>query len=288
MGATREIGPYRLLGVLGEGATATVFLAQHEETGERVVLKHLHPYLAMDQTFLERFWAEAAVARRLRHPNLVAVRESFEDEGDQFLVMEWVDGPSLREVLTRGRLHASLALQVVSEVLVGLVQLHRAAEKGAPDGLLHRDISPENVLLAATGEVKLTDLGLSAARAGREGKPGYLAPELLEGGSASVKSDVFAVGVVLREAMTGAREGDAATGEPALDALLAQVLAREAGLRPSASRFFRELEEVRSTPRLFATRESVAGYLRHLGITKRPAGLRDTDLLTTRGRKPGK
>lgn len=281
MGASREIGPYRLLGVLGEGATATVFLAEHEETRERVVLKHLHPWLAMDQTFVERFWAEAAVSRSLRHPNLVAVREHFEDEGDQFLVMEWVDGPSLREVMDRGRLHASVALQVASEVLVGLVQIHRASEKGKPMGLLHRDISPENVLLAASGEVKLTDLGLSAARAGRVGKQGYLAPELVDGGQPSIQSDVFAVGVVLLEAVTGSQE-HVPTGEPTLDALLATVLAREPQKRPSASRFFRELEEVRANPRLFATRESVASYLRHLGITKRAAGLRDTDQLSTR------
>lgn len=285
MGASRETGPYRLLGVLGEGATATVFLAEHEATGERVVLKHLHPHLAEDQTFVDRFAAEAAVASRLRHPNLVAVRERLEAGGDQLLVMEWVDGPSLREVLDQARLHPSLAAQVVSEVLVGLVQLHRAtSDDGAPLGLLHRDVSAENVLLGAGGVVKLTDFGLASVRAGRHGKPGYLAPELLDGGEASDKSDVFAAGVLLREAVTGAVDA-ASTGEPSLDALLETVLAPDPRARPSASRFFRELEAARRVPTLFATRESVAGFLRHLGIVKRPAGLRDTDQLSTKGRR---
>lgn len=275
--------------MLGEGATATVFLAEHEATAERVVLKHLHPYLAMDQTFVDRFSAEAMVASGLRHPNLVAVRERFEAGGDQFLVMEWVDGPSLREVLMRQRLHPSLAAQVASEVLVGLVQIHRATSaEGTPLGLLHRDVSPENVLLGPGGVVKLTDFGLSAVRAGRHGKPGYLAPELLDGGEPSVKSDVYAVGAVLLEAATGALDSGVSTGEPGLDALLKVVLARAPAARPSASGFFHELEALRRSPTLFATRDSVAGYLRHLGIVKRPAGLRDTDQLSTRGRTPAR
>lgn len=284
----RAIGRFQVLGVLGEGATARVLLAALEGSPELVVLKRLHPHLARDEAFVEQFRREAALAPALRHPNVVCVRELVEDQGEHLLVMDWVNGHSLREVVGRAPLHPALAAKVVSDVLLGLRHVHRAtAPDGAPLGLLHRDLTPENVLVSLEGEVKLTDFGLTGARGGRVGKRGYLAPEVMAGEPPSVKSDVYSAGVLLLEAITGSPDPAGRTQVEALDALLTAVMAAEPSRRPSAGGFLRGLEAARRSPSLYATKESLAALVKRLGGRRSSAEwLRETSHLTGKAFTP--
>jgi len=216
------LGPYPILRRLGHGGMAEVFLAvAHGASGfeRRVALKTLLPGL-MNEPSLERALIhEARVAGRLAHRNLVAVLGLGVDQGVTYVVMEWVDGGDLAALLRGRRLPAPLALLVAEELALGLDYLHRACDdRGLPLGLVHRDVSPSNVLLSRAGEVKLGDFGIAKATAladltggTRKGKYAYMSPEQLAGEPLDERSDQFALGVVLVEMLTGTRPFDADT-----------------------------------------------------------------------------
>src|SRR5918999_1013967 len=197
---------YHLLTRLAGGGMGEVYRAHDELLDRAVAVKVLQPQLASDPEFVERFRAEARAAARLSHPNVVAVHD-WGREGDDryFMVMEYVAGTDLRDVLvSRGCLEPAQAAEIVASICDALQRAHRA-------GLVHRDVKPENVLLARDGTVKVADFGIAVVADVDRTMPGgvipgtlrYLAPEQAQGWEASPASDVWAAGAVLAELLTG-------------------------------------------------------------------------------------
>jgi serine/threonine-protein kinase len=212
---------YELVAPLGEGGMASVYRGlTHGAAGFtcKVAIKRVLPNLAEDAAFVAMFVEEARVASELQHPNIVAVHDFDRyDEGRYFIVMEWIDGIDLFGWIASFAgaptpWHEVAAIGV--EILRGLGAAHeRVDDAGNPAPVIHRDVSPQNVLLSVQGIVKLADFGLARAadRATMtapgtiKGKLGYLAPELVKRAPASPKSDLYSVGIVLWEALTGKR-----------------------------------------------------------------------------------
>jgi beta-lactam-binding protein with PASTA domain/tRNA A-37 threonylcarbamoyl transferase component Bud32 len=199
-------GRYRLLEEVGRGGMATVHRAHDEVLDRSVAVKLLHAHLARDPQFLDRFRREARAAAALAHPNVVAVHDWGETDQGPYLVLQLVEGVTLRDVLRqRRRLDPAEALGVLGAVAQGLAAAHRA-------GLVHRDVKPENVLLDTSGAVLLTDFGLARAAASATttfgadvlvGSPHYLSPEAVQGLPLDPRADVYALGIVLYECLVG-------------------------------------------------------------------------------------
>ncbi|MFJ5887418.1 Stk1 family PASTA domain-containing Ser/Thr kinase [Streptomyces californicus] len=212
-------GRYRIEARIAVGGMATVYRAVDTRLDRVLALKVMHPALATDVSFVERFIREAKSVARLAHPNVVAVFDQGAQGAYVYLAMEYVAGCTLRDVLReRGALQPRAALDILEPVLAALGAAHRA-------GFVHRDMKPENVLIGDDGRVKVADFGLVRAvgtatdtTGSLLGTVSYLAPEQIEHGSADTRSDVYACGVVLYEMLTGAKPH---TGENA-----AQVIYR--------------------------------------------------------------
>jgi serine/threonine-protein kinase len=198
-------GRYRIESRIARGGMATVYLARDLRLDRTVAIKVMHAGLASDEDFVARFIGEAKAAAALSHPNVVAVYDQRTDGEHVFLVMEYVPGRTLRDALTSlGRFGPRAALEIIQPVLAALGAAHRA-------GLVHRDVKPENVLITEDGQVKVADFGLARAETASKmtktgmiiGTVGYLAPEQVLSGSADVRSDVYAAGVMLFELLTG-------------------------------------------------------------------------------------
>ncbi|WP_329154406.1 Stk1 family PASTA domain-containing Ser/Thr kinase [Streptomyces anulatus] len=212
-------GRYRVEARIAVGGMATVYRAVDTRLDRVLALKVMHPALATDVSFVERFIREAKSVARLAHPNVVAVFDQGAQGAYVYLAMEYVAGCTLRDVLReRGALQPRAALDILEPVLAALGAAHRA-------GFVHRDMKPENVLIGDDGRVKVADFGLVRAvgtatdtTGSLLGTVSYLAPEQIEHGTADTRSDVYACGVVLYEMLTGAKPH---TGENA-----AQVIYR--------------------------------------------------------------
>jgi serine/threonine protein kinase len=231
-----RLGPYTLLERLGAGGMAVVYRGErHGEAGfkKKVALKRILPQYRRDPSLLERFAAEARTNARLDHPNLLQVID-FGIDPEPYLVLEFVEGVSVSQVmqrlLSRGeRLELAAALFIVTEAALGLDHAHRKRDDdGNPLGIVHRDVSPQNVLLSSEGAVKVSDFGLvkaadnvlKTASGISIGKISYMAPEQAEGGTVDARADVFALGVTLWELLT--LESLIPPGDPAQAALLLQ------------------------------------------------------------------
>jgi hypothetical protein len=204
-------GRYRLIGLLGRGGMGEVYRADDLRLGQAVALKFLPPELAEDPVRRERFHAEVRIARQIAHPNVCRVYDIADFEGRQFLSMEFVDGEDLGSLLQRiGQLPGAKAVDIARQLCAGLAAAH-------DKGVLHRDLKPANVMLDGRGRVRITDFGLAVAMDHApevwaiSGTPAYMAPEQLAGEPASVRSDVYALGLVLYELYTGRRAFRAAT-----------------------------------------------------------------------------
>jgi serine/threonine-protein kinase len=206
-------GRYRIMGRLARGGVATVYQARDERLERVVAVKLIHPNDARDPIFLDRLTDEAKTVARLAHPNVVAVYDQGVHDGAPYLVMEYVRGRSLREVLDdRGRLDPNESLAILEQILAALTGAHRA-------GLVHRDVRPENILVApppnGSGDlvdavVKVADFGfahaieISGRRGGERGAPAeYVAPELAADGRADPRADIYSAGVIFAEMLTG-------------------------------------------------------------------------------------
>ncbi len=225
------VGPYRLERRLGRGGMAEVWQARGFGAAgfERVVaIKRLVPELAEEAALEQALIHEACLGGRLAHRNLVAVLGLGLDAGRYYVVLEYVDGGDLDRRTRARRLPLALALYVGEELALGLDHVHRATDdRGLPLGLVHRDVSPSNVLVSSAGEVKLGDFGIAKAtaladRTGglRKGKYAYMSPELLVGAPLTGASDQFALGVTLVELITGARPFEADTPRLTMDQVL--------------------------------------------------------------------
>ncbi len=202
---------YRIVGLLGKGGMGEVYRADDLKLGQAVALKFLPKAVSGDEALLARFHAEVRLARQVSHPNVCRIYDIGEIEGRHFLSMEYVDGEDLASLLKRiGRLPVDKTVEIARQLCAGL---HAAHEKG----VLHRDLKPANVMLDGRGRVRITDFGLAvaaeeAASLGEiSGTPAYMAPEQLAGKPSSVRSDLYALGLVLYEVATGKRAFDAPT-----------------------------------------------------------------------------
>ncbi len=206
----RMIGDrYRIVGLLGRGGMGEVYRADDLKLGQPVALKFLPPGLENDPDRRERFLSEVRTARQVTHPNVCRVYDIDEVDGQHFLSMEYVDGEDLSSLLLRiGRLPQERAVEVARQICAGLAAAH-------DQGILHRDLKPANVMLDGRGRVRLTDFGLATLAdeiEGREiglGTPAYMAPEQIAGREVTVRSDIYALGLVLYELFTGRRTFEA-------------------------------------------------------------------------------
>jgi eukaryotic-like serine/threonine-protein kinase len=263
-------GRYRVGSWIARGGMATVYLGTDTKLDRTVALKVAHADLAGDPEFARRFTGEARSVARLSSPNVVAVYDQGAEGDLLYLVMEYVPGRTLRELLReRGRLGPREALDIISGVLTGLAAAHQA-------GIVHRDVKPENVLLGDGNTIKVADFGLARAASRTShtrtgmiiGTAAYLAPEQVSRSVSDARTDVYAAGVMLYEMLTGAQPhtGDtplavahkhvsdavpapssAVPGlPPSLDALVAMATSRDPDLRPAdAGQFLRAIADVR-------------------------------------------
>ena len=197
-------GRYRIVRKLGSGGMADVYLAEDEELGRRVAIKILNDRHANDESFVERFRREAKNAASLSHPNIVSIYDRGEAEGTYYIAMEYLDGRSLKElVVARGPLPIGDAIEFTRQVLGALRFAHRK-------GVVHRDIKPHNVMADADGRLKVTDFGIARAGVSQMTEAGsiigtaqYLSPEQARGAAVDQRSDLYSIGIVLYEMLTG-------------------------------------------------------------------------------------
>ncbi|MCW2817728.1 MAG: protein kinase, partial [Marmoricola sp.] len=255
-------GRYRVGPRIARGGMATVYEATDLRLDRTVAVKVMHEGLADDDEFVRRFQREARSAARLSHHNVVSVFDTGDDDGTLFLVMEHVPGRTLRDLVrAEAPMSPARALALVEPVLAALGAAHAA-------GLVHRDVKPENVLLADDGRVKVADFGLSRAVNAETqhtatggvliGTVSYLSPELVVNGKADARADVYAAGVLIYEMLTGHKPHQADSPiqvaykhvhedipapsastrgiPPYVDALVARATARDTALRPADAR----------------------------------------------------
>ncbi len=227
-----RVGAYRIIRLLGEGGMGMVFLAEDTRLNRKVALKFLPPIATASRQKRERFRQEARAAARLNHPNICTVHDIGEYEEQPYLVMEYVEGTTLREVLDRyrrkpeevgangnettGRLPLSKALDFGHQIGRALAAAHRA-------GVVHRDIKPENIMVTPEERIKVADFGLAKLKDGEPltrsaqvvGTLAYMSPEQIQGAEADARSDIFSFGIVLYEMITG-RHPLAAEHEPTI------------------------------------------------------------------------
>jgi serine/threonine-protein kinase len=205
-------GRYRLEAPIARGGMASVWLAHDELLGRRVAVKALHADLAGDEKLRARFRQEAIAAAGLSHPNIVATYDTGDDDGLAYIVMELVEGESLRQLLDRkGALDVADAVGIARQVSAALEAAHR-------NGIVHRDVKPANVLVPREGPVKVTDFGIAKATGSADftrtgmvvGTARYLSPEQVQGRTTDARTDVYSLGLVLYEMLAGrpAYQGD--------------------------------------------------------------------------------
>ena len=222
-----NLGRYELMGKLASGGMAEVYLAKAAGPRgfeKKLVVKRILPHLAEDASFIEMFFAEATLVAKLNHPNIVQIFDFGESNGAYFLAMEYIEGVNLRTLIKRVRvlgekLPVALCAKLVSFVCEGLAYAHEFVEPetGTPLRLVHRDISPDNILVSAHGAVKLADFGIAKAANQLhrtetgvvKGKVAYMPPEQLQGKALDARADLFALGVVLYELLSGRKPFEA-------------------------------------------------------------------------------
>jgi serine/threonine-protein kinase len=263
-------GRYRVLSKIGGGGMADVWLAEDTHLGRRIALKVLHARLAQDREFVMRFQREAETAAGLQHPNVVAVFDRGEWAGTYYIAMQYVEGPTLKQLIDSG-ITVEQGVAVIRQVLQAAGYAHR-------QGIVHRDLKPQNVIVDPEGKAVVTDFGI--ARAGVSeitqtgsvmGTPHYLSPEQAQGFDVTAVSDLYSIGVMLYEALTGRVpfEGESAVAvamkqvsqmpqrpssiqprvSAALDAVVMRALEKDPGQRfQSADAFIAALDQAMREP----------------------------------------
>jgi eukaryotic-like serine/threonine-protein kinase len=287
-------GRYRVISRLGSGGMADVYLAQDQLLGREMAVKVLHYHFAEDQEFVERFRREASSAAALSHPNIVGIFDRGEWNGTYYIAMEYVAGRSLKAIVREeGPLEPAAAIDIV-------VQILRAARFAHRRGVIHRDLKPHNVILDEEGRARVTDFGI--ARAGASdmtmtgsimGTAQYLSPEQAQGYSVSSASDLYSVGVILYELLTGVVpfEGETAVAiafkqvsatprppselkpgiSPPLDAVVLRALAKDPDERyADADELIAALQHERETLGVHAGTAVTSAYDGHHTSEHRP------------------
>src|SRR5437667_1392402 len=203
---------YRILEALGQGGMARVYRAYQENLGRNVAIKVLPPWYAADRSFIERFNLEARLVARLSHPNIVTVHDANEQNGHLYIVMQLVDGGTLKHRMDK--LQGERRIMEPTEVVSIFSQLADALFYAHEQGIIHRDIKPVNVLMDRSGRPILSDFGIAKALAGSKeltrqgagvGTPEYMSPEQCQGGPVDGRADIYALGVMLFESLRGRR-----------------------------------------------------------------------------------
>jgi hypothetical protein len=256
-----RLGRYQLVELLGAGGMAEAWSAI-DDRGAAVVVKRILPSHAGDPAARRMFLDEARLALALRHPAIVAAIELGEAAGEPFLVLERIIGHDLAQVIgayaRASRPPPAFAAHIAAQVCRALAHAHALTDDaGRPRGLVHRDVSPSNVMVALDGRVKLLDFGVAKLTAEettgtapgvRKGKERFMSPEQLEGAPVDARSDLFSVGILLHEACTGRRldrDAPAALSPPELDRLCRRALSADPAQRPpSAAAMADELETI--------------------------------------------
>src|SRR5213596_584635 len=197
-------GRYQIQRKLGAGGMADVYLAEDQELGRRVAIKILNDRHANDDQFIERFRREAKNAAALNHPSIVSIYDRGEAEDTYYIAMEFLDGRTLKELIVgRGAAPINVAIEYARQILSALRFAHR-------HGIVHRDIKPHNALVDGDGRVKVTDFGIARAGASQMTEAGsivgtaqYLSPEQARGAAVDQRSDLYSLGIVLYELLTG-------------------------------------------------------------------------------------
>ncbi|AXE19436.1 hypothetical protein DR864_17645 [Runella rosea] len=218
----RTLHNYHIEELLGEGGMGTVYRATDTFLRRSVAIKMLHPHLLRDTTFMERFRNEAVLSAQLNHPNVATLYNFLQVRSDNVMVMELVDGMTLERLVSKqGKLPLETAIRIVIQTLDGLQHAHYK-------GILHRDIKPANLMLTREGTVKLMDFGIARMVGSQRltrvdrvvGTLEYMAPELLNGAEPSAQSDLYAVGVLLYELLTGKLPFEPATDTTLINQIL--------------------------------------------------------------------
>jgi len=204
----RTLGKYELTAMIGGGGMATVYEARHPGLDQRVAVKVLHPFLATDSSFVDRFRREAHAVAALRHPNIVRVLDSDYEGQLYFMVMEYIGGPTLSTVLSGRRAGGGLSLPEVYRIIPPLCG---AVDYAAGRGMVHRDIKPANIIMTDDGDPILTDYGIAKMIGATSltspgtvvGSAHYMSPEQAQGQECDVRSDLYSLGVVLYECLAG-------------------------------------------------------------------------------------
>jgi serine/threonine-protein kinase len=238
---------FALLGRLAFGGMAEIFLAREttSNASRHLVVKRILPHVADDEGFVTMFLDEARLAMRLQHPNICPVYEFGEAAGTWFIAMEWVDGVPLGKLIRKARATGGVPIPLVVRVLAqtseALHYAHRARdENGVPLGIVHRDVSPQNIMVAYNGSVKLLDFGVAKAASHEtrtqagvvKGKLAYMAPEQCRGDAIDARADVFGLGVCLYEALVGRPLYQRATDFETLKAVMEDPVPSARTLRP--------------------------------------------------------
>ncbi|MBM4779075.1 MAG: protein kinase [Archangiaceae bacterium] len=241
-----SIGRYEIKRRLAEGGMAEVYLAQAtgpEGFAKDVVIKVVRAFLSSDQQFIDMFINEARLSSRLNHANVVQIFDFGKHEQSYFIAMEYVRGTSLFDLRKRCRdrgipFPPTLVAEIGAQVARGLQYAHSLSDKGKPLGIVHRDVTPHNVLLSFDGAVKLTDFGIAKASTTHtapgvlKGKFAYMAPEQARGEMVDSRTDIFALGVVLWEMLTGGRLFDGDSELAVLRAVQSSLIAPPSRLNP--------------------------------------------------------
>jgi serine/threonine protein kinase len=226
---------YRIVALAGRGGMGEVYRAEDLTLSQVVAIKFLPEALSQDASALARFHSEVRIARQIAHPNVCRVFDIGDAEGTPFLTMEYVDGEDLASSIRRfGKLSPDKAVEIARQICAGLAAAHDR-------GVIHRDLKPANIMLDSAGKVRITDFGLAGIAATlegvevRAGTPAYMAPEQLAGREVTTKSDIYSVGLILYEILTGKRAFEAGT-------LAELVKLREAGTLTNPSTLVRDLD----------------------------------------------
>lgn len=250
--APQSLGDYRLLALLATGGMAEIYLAKdkNRRKAERlVVIKRIFPHLAKQQRFVDMFLDEGNIAAKLDHPNIVKIYESSREGDEYFIAMEYLEGESLgylvKQLRMKGRaLPTPLAAGIVAQVCDGLDYAHKLCdESGKPMNIVHRDVSPHNIIILYSGGVKLVDFGIAKAaskihktRVGTlKGKLTYISPEQYKTGEVDARSDVFSLGVVFWELLTRRRLFKRETEKDMMRATLSGTIPRVRDIQPGVS-----------------------------------------------------
>ena len=227
-------GRYRVLRRIGSGGMADVWLAEDTHLQRQVALKVLHRRFAQDREFVERFRREAESAAGLQHPNIVAVYDRGEFEGTYYIAMQYIEGPTLKAMIDSG-LTPEQAVALIRQVLEGARFAHR-------NGIVHRDLKPQNVIINGDGVAVVTDFGIARAgvseitQAGAVmGTPHYLSPEQAQGFEVTSVSDLYSIGVMLYEALTGRVPFEADSAVAVAMKQVSQVPQRPSSINPAVS-----------------------------------------------------